>query len=75
MRKPAKEYGQELVGGYWRICDCTIAGAHTMFRDIAKQCALKCLEELKNAIPWEDHQESGELYTYYEEVKKEVEGL
>jgi len=42
----SKEKAQELVDKYHKCCNCTIAGASSIFKSIAKQCALIAVDEI-----------------------------
>jgi hypothetical protein len=41
----------------------------------AKQCALIAVDEILDAIDWHDHLFPNKEYTYWQEVKQEIEAL
>ena len=45
------EKAKELVDKYYQTCVCTIAGTAHIFRDIAKSCALICVDEILETDP------------------------
>jgi len=60
-----KEKALSLYKEFHHTCNCTIAGTSTIFREIAKNCALICVREQIKSARTEDRK-------YWEEVKKEL---
>ncbi len=64
-----KEKALSLYKEFHHTCNCTIAGTSTIFREIAKDCALICArEQMKSARTKEDLE-------YWKQVKKELKNV
>jgi hypothetical protein len=68
-----KDKAKELVEKFLKQI-IELAYAETKTKELAKQCALICVEEiLKSHSDWSTEQD--EVFDYWEEVKQEIEKL
>lgn len=63
----------ELVETFHKTCSLTLAGAHSIFKQIAKQCALICVEEMLANMEGKDPLYQQKTYwhpiDYWQQVK------
>lgn len=63
MRVPAKEKAIELVGSFY---------SKVFYFEVAKDCALFCIDKILEAIDWHEFEAPNKEYMYWGEVKEEI---
>jgi hypothetical protein len=70
-----KSKAQKLYKQYHATCNATIAGASTLFKEIAKNAAMLAVDEILNLDVWYNPHNTYYGRDFWESVKKELQNL
>jgi len=54
------------------LMETHLTGETTHVKNVAKQCALICIDEIQKAIDWHEYEYPNETFYYWDKVKKYI---